>query len=350
MLYSLNGLAGPLPVDDPGLSGFFNDLFKGNIAKAFTPPGGKINRIQPLGFVAKVLPTPVRKAFRYSGAAVQSTFAPVLSGAQQRRAFGLNPSESKVFMKWQQGARIAAAVIATYGTASYLATPAASTVGAAGAAPAGAPLGFAAAPTYTGFGSAAYAPAGFATPASFGGAGTAISPVAYASPSILGAAASDGISTSLALPTATAPTGFGSSGYLASQGVVAPTAFGAAPVASSPGFLSATGKALGSGAKFVGKTFVTTTAAGYVARMMNPQQPGQTYVEGEGGYLVDGSGQAQDPGQATPYIIGGGGSGGSGEQSSEEILAGPSLPIIIAVVGVAVTIGVKALRKSRRAK
>jgi hypothetical protein len=126
----------------PRLGEHLGDPF-GWIKDRLTPPGGNILRIQPIPVqIRNLIPTPVRTAVRYAGAAQQTFMLPFLTGSAQRRVFGLSPAESRVFMKGQQVSRIVSAVVVTgglakVGPAAFAATPTGSaTVGAQSLTPA----------------------------------------------------------------------------------------------------------------------------------------------------------------------------------------------------------------------
>lgn len=319
-LYGLDGLADlagskPFP-DEGGLSGFFNDLFKGNIAKAFTPPGGKINRIAPLAPLAKILPTPVRTAIRYAGAAPYTVTVGLFTPASvARRAFGLSPAESRIQEMAAKASRVVAAVVATAGLAKVGYAAYAGGSNAAALGPGTGASGLQIAPSALtgaqGASAASVAPlsAGYST-AAVGGQTLAASSAA--------SAAATSAKIAAAMP-ASLPGASGSSAWLATAG-----------------------KAAG----FVGKTAVEVTAAGIVAKMLNPTPAGSQTAYESGGTVVDlGGGSLAPQPQSLPFAMGGGGStGGGSSESPAEMLAGPSLPLVIAVVGIAVAVGVKIMR------
>lgn len=344
-LFGLAGLGrvkAPAPADpsDIGLGDFF-----GWLGQRFIPPGGNIMKIQPIPSVIRnVIPSPIRTAVRLGGAGVQSVFFPILSGPAQRQMFGLNAGESGVLMKTQQISRMIIGAIATYGAGSYLfgGGAAGSSVAAGGAPAGGSPLGVGLTAPYTGFGSAAYVPAGYATPATFGGTAAGSSIFAGAAPA---AAPIVGASTDLALTPAY--TGFGSAAYVA-PGYAAPGAFGAtAPVASSSAGFMATHPTVAAALGVTGKTALDVATLGVVSKLLSPGMTPQAAPDSGSGYGV----MAAQPQQAQPQVVqvpvggGGGVSGGSDPQ-----LAGPSLPMMLTVAGIAVTIGASILKRRRGKK
>lgn len=101
----------------------------------------------PTRAIAKVLPQPIRKGFRYYGAVVQTAFAPVLPAKTQASIFGLSSGESARFERGQKVSRIVWGTAATYvgGSVAYGSImgkkfAAAAAAGKLGAAPAGSSL------------------------------------------------------------------------------------------------------------------------------------------------------------------------------------------------------------------
>lgn len=281
------------PEETSALGDFFSDLGKRiGSGQAFRPPS----------IVTRLVPAPIKKAIRYAGAGTAAVFAPVLTGAQQRKIFGLSPGESANFMKTQQASRIAIGVIATAG-AGKLAYGAYAAKGSAVAAP-----GTILPPSaQVGFGT--YAPAASklslsSTPAApiFGGSEALI-----ASPSAFGGAAGTAITTG----------------------------------AKTGGYLASTGKALVSGTGEVLKAVGIQAGAQALLNTMAPrggfEQGSQVYADG--GVYPETMVSGEPP-------MGGGGGGGGGEGPAP-ILAGAS-PIVgigLALAGLALLTGKTKLRR-----
>jgi hypothetical protein len=305
------------PVESSGLSGFFNDLFKGNIAKAFTPPGGDFTRIKPLDVatlgVSQVLPQSVRTAIRYAGMApvTVATFG-LLPAPVSRKMFGLSPMESKYMEIAQKITRGVAATVATAGAATWLSTPASagSTLATSGTSlPAASPQAMFAAE----FGTAA--PVAFPAP-------LAASPLSASSVYAAEFAAAPSVAPSI---FATAP-----SFVPAGLEVAAP---------GSTSWLAAhpvTSKTLG----ILGTTVLSTVAQKLLQNPMIPGAPGGS----SGGTIVEMGGSA--PGQVVPLFLGGGSGGGGSSESAPEVLSSPLVPVTLAGLAIAGMIYYRRKRKS----
>ena len=315
------------------------DLFGWAKARV-TPPGGNITKIQIVPKVIRdAVPTPLRTAIRYAGAipftATVGLFTPA---GVPRQIFGLSAKESAIQEMGAKAARVAAAVVATAGAATWAtgAGPLAATtnVGAAGYAPA-APLSLSTTPV-----AAPFAPstAGFAAPSAFGGTGTVLAPGSYATAGAANLYAPLAGATQAGLPLA------GTSNLIATSASIAATPVAPAVVApASGGWLAATGKGLVSGTGAVLKT--VGIAVGSQALLASFQKS-PVYQEGQaGGYsLVEGS----SPSFILPTSPSGGATGGG--SSGEEMMnaVGGMSPLIslgLAGLGLALYLSRK---KSRR--
>lgn len=321
-LHGLNSLSGSKPLDDvSGLSGFFNDLFKGNISKAFTPPGGKITRIAPLASIAQVLPTPVRTAIRYAGAVPFTATVGLFTPASvPRQIFGLSPTESKYQEIGAKVARVVAATVATAGAAAYL-------------MPASAPA----------LGPGTTAIGGYAPSTAFVGSGGGAVPLAT-----VGGHGAAGAYTAASWAPAAIPTAAG----VPSIGVVTGV------TASSPLGVSAAGVPVQAGSSTwlaahpvtaaIGKTVGTVTLATLAQKVLQgPGQPGSQSAYESGGTVVDMGGAGQSQGQPMPIILGGGGSsgGGSSDPGITDPLVSASLPMIVAGGAIVFVVAYKLLKR-----
>lgn len=325
--------------EEPGYDTGLGDFF-GWLGARFTPPGGRINRIQIIPKnIRNQIPDPIRKAVRYGGAGVAAVFAPILTGSQQRKIFGLDPNESAVFMKTQQVSRgiIAAIAAVAGGAAGYSAY---SGSGAAASSPG--VLG----------GGAPYAPGLF--PA--GSAGWQAPTIAeLASSPIEGSVLAGG--APLAAPSTVGI--FGGGAPLAPGLTPAGSVGWQAPTAAQLSATPASGSVLGGGApltaakeglllsagKNIGSAALNVATLGVLSKILSPGMPGG------GGDNTPQGGTSVQVGGGQPGSSGGtsGDSGGGGSAGASEapILAGSTLPMMIAVAGIIVTIGVTYFRKKK---
>lgn len=308
------GPTAPTPLMTGGLFGDADDIGVGDLfgwlKQRVTPPGGKISRIQPLQPIAKILPAPIRTAFRLGGAAVQSVFAPALTGNMQRQIFGLSPKESSTFMQTQHVSRIVMGVIATYGAGVYIAGLAHPAAVAAGTTLGS---GTAAGSTTVAAGGLTSIPIGI-TP--FAGA-PALEPLATA-----GLAVGAPLQPVIGLVNAATTT----PGLVSAASVVKP----------APGLLATTSAKVGE-----------TAALGLVSRLLNPgEKPTPETAPYQNPLNLPYNSPSNGP-------TGGGSVGGSeNPEDTKAILAGADLPVKIILGGLAVTMAVKMFkaRKARKGK
>ncbi len=328
-LYGLSG--------HDGMGDFFGDVgnwFKNRV----TPPGGNFARITPIpANIRNVIPSAIKTPIRYAGAiATAPLWVPFATGSQQRRLFGLNAKESRIFMKGAQFARIAAATVLTAGAAKWAwglraatVTPGSAylpgSVGLKGGAVGAKFAGTSQVATAAQFGGPAL-PAAVAAPAS---AGLTPAAVTFATPAqIAGASVANAVPASVSLTTPA-------------------VSYGAASVGAAPavggGFLTA----VGAGLKTTAATISTALLPIMVLKAVGGQGGGMMIPGSEGGGTSVMVGSGERPAEsAGGYYSGGGGGAPSG--SSEPILAGPSLPMILVVGGLAATIGYKLLKGKRK--
>jgi len=360
-----NTIGGPIP---GGLSGDRADLapsdgtglsggILGWISQRFIPPGGKLNRITPIPASWRaIVPNAIKTPLRYYGAAVQSTFFPMLSGPQQRRMFGLSPSESGVFEKWQQIMLPIDATIVTLGMTSYATGigPFASTVTKV-------PYTSLAPVTFTPGQSASLIAGDFGTTTGQAAALTApanlvVSAAPATSPGIFTAALPSTMMTPMQASAALTAGDFGATAGTNAvlAGVATTPAQAAANIAQggsgagAPGFLAKLGDLALAGGKFVGTTAVTTAASLALQRAMMPGGGPQDQPVGQGGvpvYAASGGPQGQ---QIVP--MGGGSAGGGGDAGAQPELAGVGLPVMLAAgaIGVGALVMLKRRRRAKR--
>jgi hypothetical protein len=291
----------------------------------------------------------IRPAVRYAGAATQTVLFPVLTGSQQRAMFGLSPSESGVFMKAQQIFRGIDAAILTAGAFAggpgVFVPGSAAGVTPASSAPASLPgslnLGYAGAP-YTGLGSAAYQPAGYATAGQIGTAAAQAAPAAAPISLNLAGSATQAPFVPAGAPLSL-PAGYATPATIAGGAPAAAPPIGPAGAKEGLTFVKI---ALETG-KFVGTTAVTTAAQIAVQAALAKGQGGGAAGQA-GGQVVTlptDPGISQGPAQL-PYSM-----GGAGDPGPAPELAGVSsaLPQLV-IGGLAVTAVVVAIARRKRRK
>jgi hypothetical protein len=322
----------------PRLGEHLGDPF-GWIKDRLTPPGGNILRIQPIPVqIRNLIPTPVRTAVRYAGAAQQTFMLPFLTGSAQRRVFGLSPAESRVFMKGQQVSRIVSAVVVTgglakVGPAAFAATPTGSaTVGAQSLTPA--QYASVVGPGNTLTAASSSTPYMTVAPPVTELTGTKFATAAAFSSTPAGSAAP--VTAGLSLPW--------------EPGFTAAAKAGAA-AAPQPGIASQLAKGALEAGKFVGKTAVQTAASVAVAQATMPRggAGGETVAELPYGAPVYSSAPAEQLPEAPALPWGGGSSSGAAGEALEPMLAGSSLPLTMAAAGVGLLILARARRQRRTA-
>lgn len=202
------------------------------------------------------------------------------------------------------------------------------------------------------FGSAGYAPAGYAAPSAFGGSGTALAPslapAAISAPGSASLMAASATQTAAPVATGFGTAGYAPAGYATPSSILATTPAGAPAASAAPGFFAKTGSSLLTGTGTVLKTVAISVGAQAIMAGLAKPQPGQPGYDNSAATPY-GYGETAASGPMPIFIPNAGGSAGSAADEPSVIMAGmsPLIGLALAGVGLALLMGKTKIRRSK---